>query len=230
MSSGTGWIPSRRSIPASVILGSLPAQELLAGSFLPLPMAGVCGTPRPPPADHKVAVPDQCPPSPSARLQWVGEEPAGCAGFLLSHKGGGDAHQQPGPPLEALAVLGTPYMTHGGLTWGLYKTFGHISGGSVSAPGLSRAHPQHRGAAGCVDPCISLLLPVSPWRRGCVCGAGLTGSLLEELQQRGWVSLAALHSDVGAAGRNSEFLRGHSCHSCAGPCPLPAPPISRGCY
>lgn len=157
-------------------------------------------------------------------MQWVGEEPAGCAGFLLSHKGGGDAHQQPEPPLEALAVLGTPYMTHGGLTWGLYKTFGHISGGSVSAPGLSRAHPQHRGAAGCVDPCISLLLPVSPWRRGCVCGAGLTGSLLEELQQRGWVSLAALRSDVGAAGRNSEFLRGHSCHSCAGPCPLPAPP------
>lgn len=106
MSSGTGWIPSRRSIPASVILGSLPAQELVAGSFLPLPMAGVCGTPRPPPADHKVAVPDQCPPSPSARMQWVGEEPAGCAGFLLSHKGGGDAHQQPGPPLEVEGGVG----------------------------------------------------------------------------------------------------------------------------
>lgn len=32
-------------------------------------------------------------------------------------------------------------------------------------------------------------------------------------------------SDVGAAGRNSEFLRGHSSHSCAGP---PWPPPHRG--
>lgn len=76
------------------------------------------GKEQPSPAEHvaEVDVLDQWPPSPSPGMQRVGEEPAGCAGFLLSHEGGGAAHQQPSPPLEVLAVPGTPYVTLGGLT------------------------------------------------------------------------------------------------------------------
>jgi len=70
-----------------------------------------------PPAEHvaEVAMLDQCPPRPSPRAQTVGEEPAGRAGFLLSHEGGAASHQQPCPPLEVLAVPGSSYMTLGDL-------------------------------------------------------------------------------------------------------------------
>lgn len=44
---------------------------------------------------------------------------------------------------------------------------------------------------------------------------------------RGWTRPpAAARSDAGAAGRNSGFLRGHSCHSSAGP---PRPAACSGC-
>lgn len=68
-----------------------------------------------------------------------------------------------------------------------------------------------------LDVCISFSSPFSPGE-GAVCGA--------EHGQQCWRSLAGLLlcADVAAAGRNSEFLRGHSCHSSAG---APSPPRSR---
>lgn len=185
---------------------------------------------------------DQWPPSPSLRMQRVGEEPAQsvCAGFLLTREGGAASHQQPCPPTEALAVPGTPYMTLGGspMREGFVRlpAFPPATRRSVLPPGPALAHRQPRGAAGCIGPCISLFSPRPP-KRGAVCaGSSAQDPCRRRLGTEGLYEPSCLapapRSDVGAAGRNSKFLRGHSSHSSAGlpwPPPSHSPPGTRAC-